>query len=339
MGIRRLKSFFLGLLALWGAPAQAYYVLAFDIYGETLLSAIAVFADPFGIGWEGMEELSELLAESYHPNSGTFVEAYLTALYGWYFQQIAAHPEIYGTRIHETIQELMLMEPIFDGLSSTLVLTEFRQLNLPLASIRVALTDKKGFLPFQNHWKGRIEKPIPPLKLHSEWHHAPLLQHTDVRGEYVLGLPFSKSLVFGPVGARAEFKTTSFNPLSKRQYDPDLYAVSQELGLFYRGSDGAALTDYYSQAYGPIMARIHRIASFEHLSAVQGTENPPISIRSTTASQFEQVNSERLRTLFPNYGSRGRRRMVFNPALTRQLRSPGCAAGMGFLAFPDVEKK
>lgn len=351
-------------MALVLAPnAWGYYVLAFDVKGQKLspylperFSVVAVLADHMAHpAWPANDAFAELLVENRHANPGRFVERYLNGLYAWYLKQLENYPQIYGPEVALITPDLMQEEPIFDGRSSILVLTEYQSPFRPLATLRATPPLANGLLPHQNHFGVEVAGELPLLEPQQVWAPVPQLAQSFRRGHFPIGLPFERVMRKHQRGARVELKTYFLDPRMKGDLFPFVYAIARELQFFTRGLDGVMLSDFFLQAYGRLLPRYHEPNGFvtqqvlmkkpvRKIGKFHEKEPVPVSVMWADATEMDKVVEARLLRLYPKFQknpSNQQNWLVYNHKLSKKMHEQiDCKRQllMGGFQSPNFEK-
>ncbi len=322
--------------------ALGYYVVGFDVKGQKLspylpkrFSVVAVLADHLAHpAWPANDAFAELIVENRHPNPGRFVERYLNGLYAWYLNQLENYPQIYGPEVALITPDLMHEEPIFDGRSSILVLTEYQNPFRPLATLRATPPLANGLLPYQNHFGIEIAGELPLLEPKEVWSPTPQLQPSFQRGHFPIGLPFGRTMRKHPRGARAELKTYFLDPRMKGDLFPFVYAIARELQFFTRGLDGVMLSDFFLQAYGRLLPRYHEPNGFvtqqvlmkkpvRKIDKLDDKKPVPVSVMWADAAKMDAVVETRIARLYPHFRKSPNNQqnwLVYNHKLSTKMR-------------------
>jgi len=346
-----------------GPNALGYYVLGFDVKGQKLspylperFSVIAVLANHMAHpAWPVNDAFAEMLVENQHSSSRRFVELYLNGLYAWYLKQLENYPQIYGPEVALITPDLLHEEPIFDGRSSILVLTEYKKPFRPLATLRATPPLLNGLLPYQNHFGVDIAGRLPLIEPREMWGPTPQLVQSFQRGHFPMGLPFGRVQRKHLRGAHAELKTYFLDPRMKGDLFPFVYAIARELQFFTRGLDGVMLSDFFLQAYGRLLPRYHEPNGFvtqqvlmkkpvRKIGKMKEDEPVPVSVMWADAIEMDKVVEARIARLYPQFRKNPASQknwLVYNHQLSKQMREQtDCRKQLLIDGFqsPDFEK-
>jgi hypothetical protein len=305
-----------------GSPAQTAVVILPDYYRRSL-------------GTPGA--LQELLTESHHAASHSFVQAILERFYDKYLTEIANHPEIYGPNIGGLVQSLKIDEPLDDELSALSLLFERGNLDAPLGMVRFSSEDAQRRVPGERHyWDKGISTPIKRDKPAKRWLTLPVMQEKSfLRGRYPLTSPFTTKTVQGVSGALCEAKSYWLAKGSDPANQARLYAVARQHAMPWISSqawpteldESGRLAMIHShilvQAYGPIMNRFWNDVSPETEFVLNNvfTSHIPVHFKVETVDNFDSRMLERHERKFGHFLGNTQARLVYNRSLTQTLRT------------------
>lgn len=204
----------------------------------------------------------QLLLGTEHVDSKAFVQEYLALVQDWYFQQMARHPQVYGPNLASITQGLSELEPIQDGLSSAVIVTEPESLTHPLALFRVTTQGKDSLVPSQRHFLGKGLNPAKISRAERRWDTVVVPDFSDAGLQwrsFPLEFPIQERMHSWWVGAVNELKNWGLEPRFSRRLFPFQYNLAWKFGMFTYGANqtlvskvacdcyGQALLEYYNQ--------------------------------------------------------------------------------------------
>ena len=343
-------------LAFPATYARAVYVIPYDLRlsvpgtagpaaldPEERYSVLVVLGDTYRQPWGQPDALQTLLAENPHPDVGRFLRRYLEKPHGWYVDQMARRPRIYGPADGPILNMVRQALPVLDGQSSFVVLTRYRRWDRPVATLQASTPNGEGLLPDEYHFlhRGLEGRRLPRDPVAPAWTRVPVFQADPAHPDFFpIGFPMPERLLRWPRGGSLMLKHFGMDPEAGRKFLPYLYFIARAHGMLLWGRDEdrqVVVSRLWLGCVGDTFARYYeKTWGFERGPGIQNehTAGKQFIFMSAAPETMDRRIQEHIANALPEAMSFRRKWLVYDRKTAAALNVAGCARQLVRLRQP-----
>lgn len=333
---RILKYWFLFVFYLVPTSVRSASVLGYDfryaLPSETPLSESQSRAHPKGERYSALvivpdfhlsgapleDDLRALLIANYYSGYPKWLDRYLASeVQPFYAGLISADKRTYGEQSEEVAKKVLQSHAIQPQLSSMVILTEYRNPNRVLATLRIDVEDENGLLPSEHAYGLRAPREVKENNLIE-------LPKFVFTGE----LPFlniqnqQKSFKkIGMASAAVELKTWAVaDEVRKKKFFIYAYLIAKRHRLFHLGANGNYVSTIVGTGFGRVIPRFHESIGLTIIESIQNevSYGLPMSLAAGSTESFFD-GAKRQERLLPDE----RKWLVLDPLLIDSMAGCG----------------